>query len=386
MPLLDEGLALARDLGDQRLVAYALVTLGGLAQMRGDAERARALREEALTLLRTEEVRETAAELQARLRSAAQRIDAAEAAERYSESLKLYRAVAINRGLLLGLDRFGQYLLFWGDYQGATAVWEEGLALARSMGEGWHWFPLGIAQAALEQGEYDRATALAEEALAVARTVRDKEGIAGALLKLSDVARNQGDTERLSALCEEALALARDLGNKMPIGYALHNLGLAARAHGDYERATALCVEGLSLLDEYWNESSYEVITSLGLIERDQGHDDRAEEYFARSLVLLRADTSCSLWQSYTATALEGVAGVAVVRGQAERAARLFGAADAIRSRIGTPIWPVNRPLYERDVAAARAALGEEAFRMAWEEGRAMTAEQAVEHALHDAR
>jgi len=43
---------------------------------------------------------------------------------------------------------------------------------------------------------------------------------------------------------------------------------------------------------------------------------------------------------------------------------------------------PVERPDYDRAVAAARAQLGEVAFSSGWAEGRAMTLEQAVENAL----
>jgi DNA-binding CsgD family transcriptional regulator len=57
---------------------------------------------------------------------------------------------------------------------------------------------------------------------------------------------------------------------------------------------------------------------------------------------------------------------------------RLWGAADALREAMGTPIPPVYRADYERSVAAARAQLGEKAFAAAWAEGRSMTPEQAL--------
>ena len=43
---------------------------------------------------------------------------------------------------------------------------------------------------------------------------------------------------------------------------------------------------------------------------------------------------------------------------------------------------PSDRAEYERDLAAARAKLSEDAFAAAWAEGRTMTLEQAVEYAL----
>ena len=65
-------------------------------------------------------------------------------------------------------------------------------------------------------------------------------------------------------------------------------------------------------------------------------------------------------------------------QGEPTWAARLWGAAEALRETMGTPISPVYRADYERSVAAARAQLGEQAFAAAWAEGRTMTPEQAL--------
>lgn len=84
------------------------------------------------------------------------------------------------------------------------------------------------------------------------------------------------------------------------------------------------------------------------------------------------------------------LAGVATRYGQAERAARLFGIADALSEKTGAGVsWPVlrslNGSLNERDLAITREMLDREAFGAAWEEGRTMTIEQAVAYALSTA-
>ena len=80
----------------------------------------------------------------------------------------------------------------------------------------------------------------------------------------------------------------------------------------------------------------------------------------------------------WMAVCLEGLAGVAAAQGQPVGAARLFGAAAALRGAIGAPMEPARRAAYERHLAATRAQLTEEAFATAWAEGRALTPEQAV--------
>ncbi len=81
---------------------------------------------------------------------------------------------------------------------------------------------------------------------------------------------------------------------------------------------------------------------------------------------------------------LVGLAGVAGCKGQPERAARLFGAAEALHQAFGTHIEHADRIEYDHNVAATRAQLDEATFTLAWAEGRAMTLEQAITAALGD--
>ncbi len=75
---------------------------------------------------------------------------------------------------------------------------------------------------------------------------------------------------------------------------------------------------------------------------------------------------------------LEGLASVVAAQGEVAWAARLWGAAEALRETTGAPIAPVERRAYEARVTAARAQLGERPFATAWAEGRLMTPEQAL--------
>ncbi len=76
---------------------------------------------------------------------------------------------------------------------------------------------------------------------------------------------------------------------------------------------------------------------------------------------------------------LAGIAEVAAAQGQAERAGRLFGAADRL-----LPSNSTYREDVTRRVAEARAHLEAAAFMAGWTAGQAMTLEQAVTDALQD--
>ena len=79
---------------------------------------------------------------------------------------------------------------------------------------------------------------------------------------------------------------------------------------------------------------------------------------------------------------LEEAATFAAAEGFAEKAAELFGAAEALREKIGEPVPHSVQADYEETLTSARAPLGEEAFAVAWELGRRMSVEEAIQFAV----
>lgn len=76
----------------------------------------------------------------------------------------------------------------------------------------------------------------------------------------------------------------------------------------------------------------------------------------------------------------EGLAKLSAMRSRPVRAAKLWGAAEALREQEGVSLSKFDRANsdYERDLALVRSALDEATFDAAWAEGRAMSFEQAV--------
>jgi len=99
-----------------------------------------------------------------------------------------------------------------------------------------------------------------------------------------------------------------------------------------------------------------------------------------------QSPTRCA-WQELgqraaVAHELECFAFIAGASGQNERSAKLFGAAEALRELIGSPMTPLERREYDQAVSNLRTQMGEAALAKAWAEGRALTMEQAIEYAL----
>jgi tetratricopeptide (TPR) repeat protein len=159
----------------------------------------------------------------------------------------------------------------------------------------------------------------------------------------------------------------------------LNNLGLTAIYQKEYTVARSLLEESLAACREIdFKRIACSALNNLGKVALHQGNWVSAYALFRESLTMKRdfGDRDGSTWS------LEGLAGVAAAQGQAERAARLFGAAEAVREAIGAPAPVPERVDYEGSKVAVRAALGEEAFAAAWAAGRALTWEQAVALAL----
>jgi ATP/maltotriose-dependent transcriptional regulator MalT len=119
-------------------------------------------------------------------------------------------------------------------------------------------------------------------------------------------------------------------------------------------------------------------LTDLALAARLQGDFAQAHRLYAESLAIFRetGDRHNLVW------ALEGQAGLLAAMGQAAPAAKLLGAAAALRTAAGAPVPPVERARVVATVAAVRGWLGESAFAAAWGAGQHLSAEQAIADAL----
>ena len=78
---------------------------------------------------------------------------------------------------------------------------------------------------------------------------------------------------------------------------------------------------------------------------------------------------------------LECIAGLAGVAGSHHEAARLFGAAAALRERTGEVRFQIYQAGHAASLAALRDAMGEEDFDCAWAEGAALSTDEAIAYA-----
>jgi tetratricopeptide (TPR) repeat protein len=166
--LLTQSLALARELGDPRGIARALLALGHARLVQEDYEQAKGL---------------------------------------YEESLATFQALHDKRGEAISLSSLGILELEHGRYSRAESLLEESLALRRDLAD-----PQGIASAlddlgrvALRQGDGEHAQDLLRESLRVYQDLGDTLGIADSLDGLAQALQAQGrsvDAARLGGAAE----------------------------------------------------------------------------------------------------------------------------------------------------------------------------------------
>lgn len=267
------------------------------------------------------------------------------------------------------------------DYAATVAFAEESLEICREIGDtqGAASALIKLGNSATEAGDYAVASEYLEEALTIWQELGNKHGTARALISLGWTALRSGNLHLANGRLEEALALSRELQDTRSIGFELSGLGEVAMRQGDYARATRLLEESLELRRQLGNKWGIGVsLGTLGWVAIWQGDWKRAVTRLGESLEVRREidDKGGSAW------CLERLAEVALAQRNPQKAVHMLSAAAALRISIGSVIDPVDQPEYQNRRAALRAELGEARFEAAWNEGRALSLEQAIAYAL----
>jgi predicted ATPase len=222
------------------------------------------------------------------------------------------------------------------------------------------------------RGNYVLARSRSEDALAYFRQVDSEEGIAWALTTLAIVPMELGQPEDAEPMLDEAEALHRKHGNEAGVRRVRHLQGQQAAAVGDLERGRRLLHESAELSRSAGdNFSVASTLHSLGDVELEAREIEEAETAYAEAL-RIAWDSGADRLVCYC---LAGLAAVAAERGDAERAALLWGFAEAYEERLRfTMRW---RSGYEQRLESVAASDPEQR-----ENGRRLDVDAAVEIAL----
>jgi DNA-binding CsgD family transcriptional regulator/tetratricopeptide (TPR) repeat protein len=229
-------------------------------------------------------------------------------------------------------------------------------------------------------GDHDRARELQNASLTLAREIGDSWGVAAAQGDIAIIEFDQsGDAARAREVTEDVLRQFQALGDRDSEGIALTTLGNIACRQGDLAEATTRFREALTIARESGDNYAVELsLCNLALSSRLKGDVDQAANSYVEALKLAhRLGHSEDLLYC-----LAGIGGVEVARGRFESAARLLGAAAAMADVVGTPMQSLEQEQFDRDTAAARAALLDASFSKAWNLGRSLSLDAVVAEVL----
>ncbi|MDP9350852.1 MAG: tetratricopeptide repeat protein [Chloroflexota bacterium] len=296
--------------------------------------------------------------------------------------------------------------------QDALKIFREGNDLG---GMAYCLIALGRAEQLLGETAKDREHC--EEGLRLFRQLEDRRGIAEALELLSYAVEDLGEAQRL---LEESVSTFRLLGDDVGLARSLHALGMVAMVRGDHGRAKILVGESL----EWWRilRNDLDVARSLrrlawiALIEGDfQSALDYAEDGLTlyRRMKYPRGISICQLilgWALYrqgdvgravgffkdsldtyatrgwnVLSAIEGIAVITAMNGDAGAAATMFGACEALRKGKAILVHPGQACLYEDTMDALRCNMADDAFAAARDAGQSLSLEETIRYTLQAA-
>ena len=368
----EEAVAIAREIGDPTLLARALTAYVGIAAYNAEVAR-----------------------------------------PYFAEAIELARALGDRWRLsqILGWQTYAAAVA--GDLIGTYAAGEEGRELADSIGDQFNsrYCRNWKGMASYLQGDLAGEIARCREMIAEADRAGDVLNRFLGLQNLALVSAFQGEISQAQDAVDALIETGSEL-SRVHEGVAYMASGLAALASGDaaaagmaqemmwhhvgvysqvaaifrWSRAEAAVAAGDLATAQQWADEGVAATTGwyriMGLVPRARvaiarGEPQRAERDLHDALAIaaeIRAQTGVS-------EIFECLAAAACSAGSHHEAARLFGAADGIRQRIGAVRFKIHDADYEAWVAMLRNAMESNDFEAAWEEGAALTTEEAIAYA-----
>jgi predicted ATPase/class 3 adenylate cyclase/DNA-binding CsgD family transcriptional regulator len=372
----ERALAIARELGDPALLARTLTACGFIAGTEYNAEAARTYFSEASVFARTLDDRWSLCQILAwQANTGVNCGDPIAARAAGEEGRDLADAIGDRPNSRICRQSVAFAQLMEGDVSGAVAGFRAVVAECEADHDEFS-KPVGrmaIGVALAHQGEVDAARAAAETALETASGLDDyfqgmgNVAAAAAALAAGDVSAAHDASERAwqhIGLVQPQMAVAQRAFNTFEV----------ALAEGDVVLARRLADEAVSVA------AGWHLVVALLARARVAVAEGDRQEAERDAHDALTCAVSCGVYL-HLADIFECLAGLARAAENHNEAARLFGAAEALRQRMGTMRFKVHQAGYESSVAALRDAMEDREFEAAWAEGAALSAEEAIAYA-----
>lgn len=296
-----------------------------------------------------------------------------------NESLAVSQQLGDRPEAAAALNALGGIAFERGDYMAAKRSYLESLARVEAPADSLVAAQAhnGLGNVAWASGDYDAARQHFQQSLAASQRLSSRAGVAQTLNNLGNVAWALGDFEESRNCFRSCLDLNRELGSKRGVAIALLNLGDVAWAVGEHEIARVYQQGALAVSRMIGDRKimSY-ALRGLGDVAYSQQDYTAARRFYLESLTIRNAIG----YRAGLAECLEEIGRVERAEQRPTRAVRLFAAAGALRQRVGVPIPAAQREAHERHLAELHDTLAGD-YTQAWEQGLALSLEEAVAYA-----
>ncbi len=271
------------------------------------------------------------------------------------------------------------------------------------------------------QGDFPEARHFLEQSRTIYEDLEEPSGIAISLNALAIMARDCGDYVAAQGNFEKSLAYWRKINDRLATARCLHNLGNVSKIRGDYARARMALRDAMHIFEELGDNSGTAwALNQQGDVAKEQGDLPGARTLYERALRAFRSagdrwgqarsladmgSIACELgdqsagYANYRqsleiftslehrrgiARVLEGLACLALAKGDARRALTVTAAASHLRQLVSAPLPPADQSRLDQKLLDGWRQLGELEGKQAWQEGYAMTMDNAIRYALPD--
>ena len=303
--------------------------------------------------------------------------DFEKAEEYYNAGLDIYRRTGDKLAIGQALGPLASCALKGYEFSHAEKLYRESLSLFREIENEREIAGAleNLAEVALERRNYTDAHSFAEESLSLYRKLEDKHGIATALRALGVAAHNQENLDLARSSCEQSAEIFRELGDRGCLILSLAALARQLQHLGELQRAFDIIQEARKILDGVEKELvATNVFDVFGRIAFAMGNLSEAQRQFRDGLAFQQEGKDAH----FVPSLLEGLAGLI----EPQDAIRLLGSAAIMREKTNVPLMRIEQGEYERTIAALKSRVNDADFRSLWEEGLAMTVDEAILFAL----
>ncbi len=344
--------------------------------------------------------------------------DMKQAKSTYEQSLDMYRRINDAWGIGGCLHCIAHVAEQQGSAKESRSLYDESLSYLKTSDDRWSLYhPVGDSgRLLLNEGKLKEAREIYEESIQAFEELGNRSWVSSSLRQLAKICQLQGDFEQARQYAEDSMAISKAINDLIELPWNHLRVGLLQWAVEEFSQARQSIRSGMAVSEKTLTERDAAYLKFMAgfmechtapplqgiekmKLELDGALKDAPMDvydllpWFAHALWLERdiprakqtylealEGVNKMRWFVRIPECLEGLAKIAVTENELERAARLFGAAEALREKMGTPIPPVQRADYDAHVQELRGKFGA-GFEAAWSMGGRMTTEKAVGYA-----